>query len=170
MEEVRNTAWDYGYVRWGAPGGTTDAWSTNDTDLHAPMDRKFIQWNTASATAQLRARPGKVPTESPESVTNACIGIYEALDHDGMEENYKKRGLTNALDGSEDKLMAPRQRGIFYHPKVNGPMLRRRAKVEVEAFLRSFRDEEITYTLVHQLVHIGLYDNDPECDGTLRYN
>ena len=48
-------------------------------------------------------------------------------------------------------------------------MLRRRAKVEVEAFLRGFRGEEITYTLVHQLVHIGLYDQDPECDGTLRY-
>jgi hypothetical protein len=169
MNATRDTAWDYGYVRWGAPGGTTDAWSTNDTDLHAPMDRKFIQWNTASATAQLRARPGKVPTESPESVTSACIGIYEALDHDAMEENYKKRCLTNALDGSEDALMAPRQRSIFYYPKVDGPMLRRRAKVEVEAFLRCFRDEEITYTLVHQLVHIGLYDKDPECDGTLRY-
>ena len=166
---VMESSWEYGYVRWGPPGGTTDAWSTNDTDLHAPMDRKFVQWNTASATAQLRARPGKVPTESPESVTNACIGIYEAINHDEMEANYKKRGLTNALDGTEDKLMAQRQRSIFYHPKVNGPALRTQAKVEVEAFLRRFRKEEITYALVHQLVYIGRYDEDPECDGTSRH-
>jgi hypothetical protein len=86
-----------------------------------------------------------------------------------MEANYKKRGLTNALDGTEDKLMAQRQREIFYHPKVNGPALRTQAKVEVEAFLRRFRKEEITYALVHQLVYIGRYDEDPECDGTSRH-
>jgi hypothetical protein len=166
MRKMLHLPWEYGYFRWGPPGSTTDSWAIPDTDVHATVDRDFMDWNTASAVRQLRERPHKLPCETPQSCCSACVGIWEKFPHDDMVEAYRRRGLSNKLDGSEDWRMARRQASLFFNEKVNGPDLRRKAKFTVETFLRQFRPDQYTYDMLFQLVGLHMYDNDPECDGT----
>ena len=166
MDEVRAHAWDKGYIRWGSPGGTTDMWAVLDTDCHSWIDSEFEAWNTCNAQMQLRERPHKVPTVTPQSVVSAACSLWEAFPHSRTVDAFKTRGLSGSLDGKDDYLIQGKNKWLWEHPQVNGPAQRDKAEATVDAFLAQFTDrKEIEPEHIWQLVSYGMYDDDPECEG-----
>ena len=71
-------------------------WAVLDTDCHSWIDSEFEAWNTSEAQIQLRERPHKVPTVSPQSVVSAACSLWEDFPHKRTVEAFKACGLSAA--------------------------------------------------------------------------
>ena len=60
-ERVRRAAWHKGYVVITHGGGASSVAQPNDTDLHAPLRRKYCELEMADAAEQMRLMPTEVP-------------------------------------------------------------------------------------------------------------
>ena len=105
-DAVRRLAWQRGYVLCIHGGGATGVCQPNDTDLHGEMKRLYLEMEAADAAEQQRLRPEGVPVARVQD----CIAWMAALWsqqwlHQAAAEGFKKVGLSNALNGDDDRLI-----------------------------------------------------------------
>ncbi|MCP4241726.1 MAG: hypothetical protein GY772_14295 [bacterium] len=103
---VRRAAWQRGYVVITHGGGQTPVTQTNDTDLHARLKHSYLELEADEMIAQQRLRPSACPVPRKHDVIQwQAILWSQASMHTPAVAGYKKNGITNALDGSEDHLI-----------------------------------------------------------------
>ena len=102
-----------GYIVIIHGGGATGITQTNDTDLHQHQRRLYTEKEMAEMLRLARINPGKMPSAMAESCIDWMAEVWgnRAL-HDQAVKGYKYTGETNALDGSEDHLIA-REARVF---------------------------------------------------------
>ncbi|MCP4243633.1 MAG: hypothetical protein GY772_24025, partial [bacterium] len=103
---VRRVAWQHGYVVIIHGGGTTAVTQTNDTDLHARLKQLYLELEGDEMIQQQRLLPNACPVPRKEDVLQwqAILWSQPSL-HTPAVAGYKKTGIANALDGSEDHLI-----------------------------------------------------------------
>ena len=113
-DNVRRLAWMRGYIVIIHGGGATGITQTNDTDLHQHQRRLYTEQEMAEMLRLARINPGKMPSAMVESCIDWMAEVWgnRAL-HDQARQGYKYTGETNALDGSEDHLIA-REARVFW--------------------------------------------------------
>ena len=113
-DNVRRLAWMHGYIVVIHGGGATGITQTNDTDLHQHQRRLYTEKEMAEMLRLARINPGKMPSAMVEQCIDWMAEVWgqRAL-HDQARRGYKYTGATNALDGSEDHLIA-REARVFW--------------------------------------------------------
>ena len=71
-----------GYIVIGHRGGTTAIGQWNDTDLHFPMEKEYLNLETLDFDAQLTQRPWRVPSRSRQSIINDIACVWASLPHE----------------------------------------------------------------------------------------
>ena len=105
-DAVRRLAWHRGYVLCIHGGGATSVCQPNDTDLHAHLKRAYIELETEDALEQQQLRPRGVPVPRKEDAMGWMASLWARPGlHEAAAAGFKKVGLANALDGSEDHLI-----------------------------------------------------------------
>ncbi len=102
-DPVRHLAWHRGYVLVVHGGGATGVVQPNDTDLHGELKAQYCALEMAELLEQQRLKPRSMPhvRKSDALCWMATVWAQPEL-HLAAVAGYKKTGLTNALDGSED--------------------------------------------------------------------
>ena len=107
MPEVKAALLKKGYVYVGIGGGITGDIQINDTDIHAPLKRKYRELEQELMMKQLRDDPKKIPQPSHDDMMWMFVESLESIDID-IPARYKALWVTSALDGSEDYLVSER--------------------------------------------------------------
>ena len=107
MPEVKAALLKKGYVYIGIGGGITGDIQINDTDIHAPLKKKYRELEQELMICQLRADPKKIPQPSRDDMMKMLVESVQSIDVD-IPARYKALWLTSALDGSEDYLVSER--------------------------------------------------------------
>ncbi len=105
-DAVRRAAWQRGYVVLVHGGGQTSVTQTNDTDLHARLKQLYLELEGDEMIRQQRLQPKACPVPRKHDVIQWMAIIWnQASLHTPAVAGYKKTGITNALDGTEDHLI-----------------------------------------------------------------
>ena len=107
-EQIAEVCWDRGYlyhVGLMIPGGAAGVVQGPDTDLHAWMESQLIEMQDMMCHEKLEVRPHKTPSESKQDMVDYATSLWLAADHTQGEKSFKRNGLNNAMDGSEDHLI-----------------------------------------------------------------
>jgi hypothetical protein len=113
-EAVRRCAWLRGYVLCVHGGGATSVCQANDTDLHAPLKKAYIELEMADAVEQQRLRPHSVPIPRKVDCILWMASIWvQSWIHEEASKGFKKVGLTNDLAGGEDHLICREARAFW---------------------------------------------------------
>ena len=134
--DITKLAFERGYISHEGlmvPGGATGIVQGPDTDLHAWLEKELIGLQEASTSAKLSVRPGSTPSESRQSMVDYSIALWEMADHRQGVKSFKRNGLNNNLDGSEDKLITRSAREFWL--ELNMSAKRAICEIEVEQFL-----------------------------------
>ena len=106
-DNVRWLAWMRGYILITHGGGATGITQTKDIDLHQHQRRLYIEKEMAEVLRLARINPGKMPSAMVESRIDWMAAVWgnRAL-RDQARRGYQYTGETNALDGSDENLIA----------------------------------------------------------------
>ena len=104
MPEVMSALLKRGYVYVGIGGEVTGDIQINDTDMHAPLKRKYRQLEQELMIKQLEQDPKKIPQPSRDDMMKLLVESVNSLEVD-FQSSYKALWLTSALDGSVDYLV-----------------------------------------------------------------
>ena len=105
-EAVRRLCWQRGYVVIIHGGGATGVTQVNDTDLHQHLRKAYLEKETAEMIRSSRLHPNGAPSPKPEQCIQWMIDAWSNPQlHLSAVAGFKKTGITNALDGSEDQLI-----------------------------------------------------------------
>lgn len=104
MPEVKAALLKRGYIYVGIGGGVTGDIQINDTDMHAPLKKKYRQLEQELMMKQLESDPKKIPQPTRDDMMRMLVESVNTLDVD-FQASYKALWLTSALDGSEDYLV-----------------------------------------------------------------
>ena len=86
----------------------------NDTDLHGDMKRLHLEMEGADASEQQRLRPEGVPAARIQDCIAWMAAIWgQPSLHEAAAAGFKKVGLANALDGTEDHLICREARRFW---------------------------------------------------------
>ena len=104
-ERVRRFVWIRNIVVCIHGGGTTSVGQVNDTDLHRPLKKDYIDLELEDALRQ--AALGKVcpMTRRQDAMAWMSLVWFQPHLHGDAAAGFKKIGITNSLDGSEDYLV-----------------------------------------------------------------
>ena len=134
-DQIPVLAWERGYIYAEGtmmPAGCTGDISGPDTDLHGWVESEIIALQDISMSAKLSKQPGKVPSQNRASMTEFCVAIWETADHKQGEASFKRNGLDNALDGTEDDLI--KRTALEFWNDNSMSDLRPHLKAEVDIF------------------------------------
>jgi len=140
-------AWSRGYILAPGliiPGGATGILQGPDTDLHGWLEQELIALQELEQHARLLERPGKVPSETRQSMCDYAMTLWETADHRQGEMSFKRNGLNNDLSGREDHLISREARELWF--ALGMPSERKRVEVEVDMFLETLRTERAAVT------------------------
>ena len=140
-QSIRDLAWSRGYISAPGlmiPGGATGIVQGPDTDLHAWLQHELVAMQEMEQTARLLERPGKVPTETRQSMCDYAVCLWGLADHTQGEASFKRNGCSNDLQGKEDKLISRTAREMWW--AIGMPDIRRRLEVEVDLFIAGLDD------------------------------
>ena len=101
-ERVRRIAWARRVVICLHGGGTTSVGQVNDTDLHQPLKKEYIALETEDALRQAALGKACPITRREDCMAWMCLVWCQARLHAQAAAGFKRVGVTNALDGSED--------------------------------------------------------------------
>jgi hypothetical protein len=102
-DKVWSLCWDRGYVLILIGGGCSGALQVNDTHLHMPLSKCYIQAEMMLMLALMDMRPHSLPTMKPEDCLRLLADVYHNNPmHAGAAAGFKHNFITNRLDGSED--------------------------------------------------------------------
>lgn len=149
-DAVRRLCWQRGYVVLIHGGGATPVVQTPDTDLNQHCRRKYTGVEAAELSRQWRIGEKKIPVADAPSRIDMFADVWQDRDmHLHAAAGYKKTGLTNALDGSEDHLIV-REAGDFWRT-LDMDKRRTRALVDVKTEFDAGR-LPWTYDAVYSIV------------------
>ena len=113
-DNVQRLCWSRGYIFKHHGGGASMVAQTNDTDHHQFVRKNYIEKETDRIMQKARARGGGIINLTREEMIDIMIEVMSDLAlHIRASKGYKYTGTTNALDGSEDKLIC-REAGQFW--------------------------------------------------------
>lgn len=81
MKDVFDLLWGRGFLKIKLGGGTTFILCTCDLDLHADLDRDYIEMDVDWAAAELRDRPWRVPQKTRQEVVDDWASIWHRFPH-----------------------------------------------------------------------------------------
>ena len=137
-DAVRRLAWQRGYVLCIHGGGATGICQPNDTDLHEAMKRLYMEMEAADAAEQQRLRPEGVPVARPQDCIAWMAAIWgQPWLHQAAAAGFKKVGLTNALNESEDRLIC--REALTFWDELGMRAARRDAMHDVDVELAAGR-------------------------------
>ena len=111
---VRRAAWHRGYVVVAHGGGTTGVMQVNDTDLHQPLKREYMNLESAEMLDQQRLRPAGVPVPRKQDCIAWMATVWHSRAmHSAVAEGFLKTGQTNSFDRSEDRHIC-REARVFW--------------------------------------------------------
>ena len=111
---VRRAAWHRGYVLIAHGGGVTGVMQVNDTDLHQPLKRQYMDLESSEMLDQQRLRPAAVPVPRKQDCIVWMATVWHNLAlHSAVAEGFLKTGQTNAFDRSEDRHIC-REARVFW--------------------------------------------------------
>ena len=126
---VVRAAWAHGFVCLWHGAGTTGVCQVNDTHLHATLERLYLAMETESTAYMRKWGPTKMSRDKAD-VAFDLAAVWRQLDHKLAVKGHKHNGLTNALNGDEDGLLAPEVRQLWEWRE--GPRLRSETKQEIQ--------------------------------------
>lgn len=134
-DNCRRLAWSRGYVVIIHGGGATGITQPNDTDLHQHLRRDYVALETSDLVKQARLNPGSTPIPRPENCINWMTEVWGSNHpmHLRASTGFKKNGITNALDGSEDHLICRESKYFWDSLKIAEHRLRCIEDVNCEA-------------------------------------
>ena len=103
-QEVKDLAFERGFVVVYHGGGSTGVCQVNDTDLHAAFEREYKDAELVSFFEQNLVDPGNIG-RTPQQVIDDVVAVWRGLDHSEGVRGHKRTGLSNDLSGSEDHLV-----------------------------------------------------------------
>jgi hypothetical protein len=114
-DNIRRLAWTRGYVVAIHGGGATGITQSNDTDLHQHQRRRYTAKEMAEMLRKSRFLPGlKMPSALVEDNIDWMVEVWLDRDlHAQAAKGYKYTGATNALNGSEDYMIAREARTFW---------------------------------------------------------
>ena len=102
-ERVRRVAWARRVIICLHGGGTTSVGQVNDTDLHHPLRTEYTELETEDALRQAMMGIACPITKKEDCMAWMCLVWCQAKLHKQATAGFKRVGVTNALDGSEDQ-------------------------------------------------------------------
>ena len=100
---VRRLAWPRGYIVAYQGGGTTGVGQVNDTDLHEKLSELYQELEQEDHLLQTEVDSGCCPRRDREDCIRDFCSVWKDPElHAFAAKGFKRRGLTNALDGTED--------------------------------------------------------------------
>jgi hypothetical protein len=132
QQSVVDFAWSRGYMVLYHYGGITGVLQVNDTDLHGPFQRIFLEQEQQSFNEKQELRPGCI-ARSPREVLDDVATTWRRVRHDQAVNGHKYTFLTCALDGSEDKLVS--REALECWLALDMPKVRQEVKEQVDKFL-----------------------------------
>ena len=132
QQSVVDFAWSKGYMVLYHYGGITGVLQVNDTDLHGPFQRIFLEEEQQSFNEKQEIRPGCI-ARSPREVLTDVETTWRKVRHDQAVKGHTYTFLTNALDGSEDKLVS--REALECWLALDMPRVRQEVMEQVDTFL-----------------------------------
>lgn len=112
---VARLAWRKGYVVIQQGGGCTSVSRVNDTDLHHTISSEYQELEMMEAIALAEVDSSRLAERSRESCIRDWCTVWKRFGlHAFAAQGFKRRGLSNNLDGSEDSLVSG-QAGECFH-------------------------------------------------------
>ena len=100
---VRRLAWNRGYIVVYQGGGTTGVGQVNDTDLHEKLSDLYQQLEQEDHLLQTELDSGCCPRRDREDCVRDFCSVWKDPElHAFAAKGFKRRGLSNALDETED--------------------------------------------------------------------
>ena len=127
---VVDFAFSRGYIALFHYGCTTPVAQVNDTDNHGEFQRLYVEFEQAAFVQQQLYDPGNIG-RTPQQLLNDVVATWRSLNHRACVQGHKRTGLSVALDGSEDHLIARTAREFWLLADM--PAERSRAIAEVDA-------------------------------------
>ena len=94
-------AWTRGYLTLYHYVGITGVLQVNDTDLHGPFQRLYLEMEERCFIARQRIKNWCIH-RSRQDVLDDVFAVWRCIDHRLGIKGHKSTGLSGALDGSED--------------------------------------------------------------------
>ena len=106
-DNVQRLCWKRGYIVVTHGGGASMICQTNDVGLHKDVRADFIAKQTEKLLEHARSKGGGLcDLTAEENISLMCEVMSNPALHQKAADSYKWTGTTNALDGSEDELIA----------------------------------------------------------------
>ena len=94
MEEVKNFLWSRGFLRVLIGGGCTFILCNPDLDMHADIERQYLEMDIEFQASELERRPWKVPEKDRQTFANDMVSIWDTFPHKKRgQETFKLCGL-----------------------------------------------------------------------------
>lgn len=133
-DAVWQAAWSRGFVTLLHYGCTTGVCQVNDTALHGPLSRVYIDLEQGFFNEQQLHEPGNI-NRRPQDVVDDFCSAWRSLDHAMGVRGHLHNGLTNALDGSQDHLITGEARHCWL--ELDMAAVREQTLREVDALVDS---------------------------------
>ena len=133
-DAVWEAAWARGYVTLLHYGCTTGVAQVNDTALHGPLSRVYVDLEQEFFNEQQLHEPGNI-NRRPQDVVNDLCAAWRTVDHTMGVRGHLQNGLTIALDGSQDHLLAGQARNCWQ--ELGMAAVRAETIAEVDALVQS---------------------------------
>ena len=133
-DAVWEAAWARGYVTLLHYGCTTGVAQVNDTALHGPLSRVYVDLEQEFFNEQQLHEPGNI-NRRPQDVVNDLCAAWRSVDHTMGVRGHLHNGLTNALDGSQDHLITGEARHCWQ--ELGMAAVREETLREVDAMVAS---------------------------------
>ena len=167
-ERVRRCAWQRRVIIVIHGGGTTSVGQVNDTDLHKPMKKEYIELEMDDALRQAALGKACPMVRREDAMAWMSIVWFQTHMHLQAADGFKKVGITNALDGSEDDLVCREARS--YWNALSMPEMRASAVADVDCEVDAGR-LSWTYRHVYRLIaehpargHVDFHPDDEGSD------
>ncbi len=130
-DKVRRAAWHRKVIVCIHGGGSTSVCQVNDTGIHQFRKKEYVDLETRELMEQCRVRGDICPCVRKED----CVAWFAILwlqqhSHTHVAGGFKRTGLANAFDGSEDGLISG-EAGVIWS-ELGMPAKRARAYTDVE--------------------------------------
>jgi hypothetical protein len=135
-QQVIDLAWSRGYLAGEGlqiPPHCTGIVAGPDTDLHSWFEKELLELQMLSAHQQLELRPHTVPKETHQNMFDLGVSLWLHRDHTEGQASFKRNGLNNALDGTEDYLITRSAKEFWLYLKMDEQ--RKIIESEVDAFI-----------------------------------
>ena len=106
-DEVKELAWERGYVLCFHWGCTTGICQVNDTDLHQHVEREYQYWESKSFADQQLLDAGNI-SRTRQQVLDDVVKTWAGVSHEIAAQGHLRVGLSNSLHSHDDRfLIAP---------------------------------------------------------------